>query len=86
MRAKPMSIVSFLLSPVATYLELTVAEPCRNIQQVRREKKVLVARDKHFSLLSVLNRQKKAASPDDHDSVPLMQVESVTEHYYRDWH
>ncbi|MFN8389171.1 MAG: hypothetical protein U0136_02635 [Bdellovibrionota bacterium] len=80
-----MSLVSFLLNPIATYLELTVTEPCRNIKQVRREKKVVAAPEKRFSLLSALRNQKRNSSPDD-ESTPLVHIHSVTEHYYRDWH
>ena len=83
-----MSLVSFLLSPISTYIQLTVSEPCGELRKARHTKKVYSAQAKepHFSLLAFLQRQKKMSSAGTSESTPVPHVTSVTEHYYRDWH
>ena len=79
-------IFSILLSPITTYLELTVAEPCQTLREARRSKKIYADREKRFSLLSLLRRQKEACSVEEQSNTPLVHVASVTEHYYHGHH
>ena len=79
-------LISVLLSPITTYIELTVSEPCQTLREARRSKKVYADREKRFSLLNLLRRQKQACSENEQTNTPLVHVASVTEHYYHGHH
>jgi len=80
-----MSLLSNIVSPLNTYFELTISEPCKTLKQVSREKHVFAFQPKRFSLLNLLRKQREDAAVQQDGRQPLVKVASVKEHYYRDW-
>ena len=100
MTLHPISLLSQIVSPFATYFELTVSEPCRTIKKATREKRVFADRvpqisnsqfsaqqisKRRFSLWNLIKRQRAEAASDANMPTPMIHIASVKEHYYRDW-
>jgi len=75
--------MSLFTSIISTYFELTVSEPCKELGRATRDMHLFAEKKPRFSILDLLRRQKMNSSYDG--PAPMIHVNSVKEHYLRDW-
>ena len=79
------------MSSLREYFSLTVAGPCTTIREQRRRPKggAPVPKQKRFSILETVRKQRQMMSPEKEGALPhdgsgqIVHVESVTAHYLK---